>query len=193
MVSRNLKNIKKYFIEAQIYELTVTDTTPNSVSTWTWLCVAYHLTWKLNVTNIIFIFETSPNTKPKDNKVGGTWHIMSPRLKKWGRHGGHVLHQIAPMMDKRVNTRPKKVTIGRQEILWLCLHVKGIYFSTSAYILKSKTIDFRTEKCCCPSRWTKAATSENFGVAEVTFSNDYDVIDVQSTMMRPFCYDQLTN
>jgi len=29
--------------------------------------------------------------------------------------------------------------------------------------------------------------------AEVTFGNDYDVIDVQSTMMRPFCYDQLTN
>jgi len=28
---------------------------------------------------------------------------------------------------------------------------------------------------------------------EVTFGNDYDVIDVQSTMMRPFCYDQLTN
>jgi len=29
--------------------------------------------------------------------------------------------------------------------------------------------------------------------AEVTFGNDYDVIDVQSTTMRPFCYDQLTN
>jgi len=29
--------------------------------------------------------------------------------------------------------------------------------------------------------------------AEVTFGNDYDVINVQSTMMRPFCYDQLTN
>jgi len=26
-----------------------------------------------------------------------------------------------------------------------------------------------------------------------TFGNDYDVIDVQSTMMRLFCYDQLTN
>jgi len=35
-----------------------------------------------NVTNITFIFETSPITKPKEKKVGGTWHIMSPRLKK---------------------------------------------------------------------------------------------------------------
>jgi len=31
------------------------------------------------------------------------------------------------------------------------------------------------------------------GVAEVTFGNDYAAIDVQSTVMRPFCYDQLTN
>jgi len=28
---------------------------------------------------------------------------------------------------------------------------------------------------------------------EVTFGDDYDVIDVQSTMMRLFCYDLLTN
>jgi len=36
------------------------------------------------VTNITFIFETSPNTKPKEKKVRGTWHIISPELKKWG-------------------------------------------------------------------------------------------------------------
>ena len=35
---------------------------------------------------------------------------------------------------------------------------------------------------------------KNFGGgAEVTFGNDYDVIEVQSNMMRLFCYDQLTN
>jgi len=35
--------------------------------------------------------------------------------------------------------------------------------------------------------------AKNFGgEAEVTFGNDNGVIDVQSIMMRPFCYDQLT-
>ena len=34
--------------------------------------------------------------------------------------------------------------------------------------------------------------AKNFGgEAEVTFGNDNGVIDVQSIMMRPFCYDQL--
>jgi len=36
------------------------------------------------VTNITFIFETSPNAKPKEKKLRVTWHIMSPSLKKWG-------------------------------------------------------------------------------------------------------------
>jgi len=35
--------------------------------------------------------------------------------------------------------------------------------------------------------------AKNFGRGKVTFGNDYDVIDMQSTMMRLFCYDQLTN
>jgi len=35
------------------------------------------------VTNITFIFETSPNKKPKE-KSGGTWHIMSPRSERSG-------------------------------------------------------------------------------------------------------------
>jgi len=30
-----------------------------------------------NVTNLTFIFETSPNTKHEE-KNGGTWHIISP-------------------------------------------------------------------------------------------------------------------
>jgi len=36
------------------------------------------------VTNITFIFETSPNTKPKEKEVGGTWHTMSPPSEKVG-------------------------------------------------------------------------------------------------------------
>jgi len=105
----------------------ISDTTPNSVSTWTWLCVAYRLTFESSshkkITNITFIrvlfvrkmlgtrygfvgtrfrilgirigslkrlkipafiFETSPNTKPKDKKVGGHGILCLPRLKKWG-------------------------------------------------------------------------------------------------------------
>jgi len=36
------------------------------------------------MTNITFIFETSPNTKPNEKKVGGTWHIMPPPVWKSG-------------------------------------------------------------------------------------------------------------
>jgi len=44
------------------------------------------------------------------------------------------------------------------------------------------------------SRYHRAGPqpAKNFRGAEVTFGNYYDAIDVQSTMMRPFCYDQLT-
>jgi len=47
-----------------------------------------------------------------------------------------------------------------------------------------------------PVEFTKAhpaATSEKVRGAEIIFGNDYDVIDVQSTMIQPLCYDQLTN
>jgi len=36
------------------------------------------------VTNVIFIFATSPNTKPKEKNVRGTKHIM-PRVLKSDR------------------------------------------------------------------------------------------------------------
>jgi len=35
--------------------------------------------------------------------------------------------------------------------------------------------------------------AKNFGWSKAPFGNDHDVIDVQSTMMRLFCYEQLTN
>jgi len=49
------------------------------------------------MTNITFTFETSTNTKPKEKKVGWTWHIISPRPKKVGGHVLRLPHQIAPM------------------------------------------------------------------------------------------------
>jgi len=51
------------------------------------------------VTNITFIFETPPNTKPKEKKVGGTWHIMSPRLKKWGGHVPRAPTKLRPWLQ----------------------------------------------------------------------------------------------
>jgi len=36
------------------------------------------------VTNIAFIFEPSPNSKPKEKKVGGHGVLCHPHLKKWG-------------------------------------------------------------------------------------------------------------
>jgi len=50
------------------------------------------------MTNITFIFETSPNTKPKEKKVGGHGILCPSRLKKWGGHVPRVPHQIAPML-----------------------------------------------------------------------------------------------
>jgi len=55
----------------------------------------------------IFIFESLPNTKPKEKKVGGAWHIMSPPPEKLGGHVPRSPHQIAPMLvgDAMLNCR----------------------------------------------------------------------------------------
>jgi len=53
------------------------------------------------VTNITFIFETSPNTKPKEKNVGGHGISYPPHLRKWGGHVPCVPHQIAPMVIMR--------------------------------------------------------------------------------------------
>jgi len=50
------------------------------------------------VTNITFIFETSPSTIPKEKRVGGHGILFPPRLKKWGGHVPRAPHQIAPML-----------------------------------------------------------------------------------------------
>ena len=51
----------------------------------------------------IFIFESPPNTKPKEKKVGGMAYYV-PRLKKWGGHVPRVPHQIAPMSRSNVKS-----------------------------------------------------------------------------------------
>jgi len=44
-----------------------------------------------------FIFESSPNPKPKDKKVGGHCILCPPPPEKVGEHVPRVPHQIAPM------------------------------------------------------------------------------------------------
>jgi len=48
------------------------------------------------VTNTTFIFETSPNTKPKKKKVGGMAYYI-PQSEKVDGHVHSVPHQIASM------------------------------------------------------------------------------------------------
>jgi len=49
------------------------------------------------VTNIPFIFETSPNTKPKEKKSGGDMAYYVPPSEKVRGHVPPVPHQIVPM------------------------------------------------------------------------------------------------
>jgi len=51
-----------------------------------------------NVTNITFIFETSPNTKPKEKKLLGGHDILYPPAENVRGHVPHVPQQIAPMV-----------------------------------------------------------------------------------------------
>ena len=71
-VSRNLKHAKYHFIEAITDKLTESsDTTPNTVSTSTWLCVTSnmistsHKTWQ---TSLLFL------------------ELLQIQQKKWGEH-----------------------------------------------------------------------------------------------------------
>jgi len=95
-VSRNLKNAKYHFIEAEIDKLkessdiTDSDTTQessdilNSVSSSTWLCVTFNTkstSRKTCQTSLSFV--ESLQIRNLKRKSGGTWHITSPHLKKW--------------------------------------------------------------------------------------------------------------
>jgi len=85
-VSRNLQHTKYHFIEAITDKLTESsNTTPNSVSTSTWLFVTSnmistsHKTWQ---TSLLFLeLLQLQNLK---RKSGGTSHIMSPPPEKVG-------------------------------------------------------------------------------------------------------------
>ena len=94
-VSRNLKHAKYHFIEAITDKLTESsNTTPNSVSTSTWLCVTSnmistsHKTWQ---TSLLFL-ELLQIQNLKDI----AYYVPPP--EKVGGHVPCVPHQIAPML-----------------------------------------------------------------------------------------------
>jgi len=70
-----LKNAKNYFIEAEIYRLTESVIPQQTLFQHQ---LGYETLFTQNVTNITFMFETSPNTKPKEKKVGVIAHYVPP-------------------------------------------------------------------------------------------------------------------
>jgi len=97
-----LKNTKNYFIEAKIDKLTESVIPQQTLLQHQ---LGYETLFSQNMTNITFIFETSPNTKPKEwgdiayyEKWKGHSILCPPRLKKWGGHVPLVPNQIAPMV-----------------------------------------------------------------------------------------------
>jgi len=104
-VSRNLKHATYHFIEAITDKLTEpSNTTPNSVSTSTWLCLTsnmistLHKTWQ---TSLLFLeLLQIQNLK---RKSGGTSHIMSSPPEKVGGNVPRVPHKIALMPTNTVS------------------------------------------------------------------------------------------
>jgi len=88
----------KIIFEVKIYKnIRISDTTPNSISTSTWLCATSnkknpsHKTWQTS-----HLVLKSLQIKPEEN-VGGIAYY-APRLKKWEGHVPRVPHQTVPMV-----------------------------------------------------------------------------------------------
>jgi len=111
---------------------------------------ATHLTW--NVTNVIFIFATSPNTKPKEKNVGGTYY--APRLKKWGGNVPRVPYLIAPMI---VSALDSSVKLADRRECSFCnyrlLQVFNLYRNLFYFLLRLvvlKRLGFQSQKYGIP-------------------------------------------
>jgi len=70
----------KIIFDEKIYKnIRISDTTPNCVLTSTLLCLTSNKKNSTqNVTNVIFGFETSPNTNSKRKKQGDTAYYVPP-------------------------------------------------------------------------------------------------------------------
>jgi len=98
-VFRNLKHAKYHFSEALTDKLTESsNTTPNSVSTSTWVCVTSNISTSHKTWQTSLLFLELLQIQNQKRKSGGTLHIMSPPPEKVGGHVPRVPHQIAPML-----------------------------------------------------------------------------------------------
>jgi len=98
-VSTNLKHARYHFIEAITVKLTESsNTTPNSVSTSTWLCVSSsmistsHKTWR---TSLLFLELLQIQNLQRKSGEDIAYYVPPP--EKVGGHVPLVPHQIAPM------------------------------------------------------------------------------------------------
>jgi len=76
------------------------------------------------VTNVTFIFATSPNTEPKDKNVGRTAYYVPPSEKVSGTRG-RVPHLIAPMRDSQRYSKVSYISVRSKPWLYCGLsHVQ---------------------------------------------------------------------
>jgi len=121
-----LKNTKNYFIEAKIYKLTESvilhQTLFQHQLGYVWPSIKHKKLFRQNVTNITFIFETSPIQNLKRKKWGNMAYYVPPS-EKVGGQVPRVPHQIAPMVLSDIRIKfcrlpDKKVSLLRRFTLF---------------------------------------------------------------------------
>ena len=96
-----MKNARNYLVEAKTYKLTESVIPHQTLFQHQLGHVRFTIynekLFTQNVTNITFVFEASPNAKPKEKKVGRHGILCPHPSEKVGGHVPRVPHQIASM------------------------------------------------------------------------------------------------
>jgi len=95
-----LKTAKTYFIEAKIYNL-IESVIPHQNLFQHQLGYVWPKFFTQKVTNITFIFDTSPITKPKEKKVGEYGILCPPHLRKWRDTSPVSLNKLRPWLQEQ--------------------------------------------------------------------------------------------
>ena len=127
-----------------------------------WLYVAYHLIWKALHTKRgkhHFYFWNLSKYKTQREKSGGTWHIMSPRLKKWGDTfpvSPTKLHPcIQPVMNKDLD---------------LCQKHAILFHHIGTRIQRSQCMQHATAHCAFRAVMKLTAFVDRAGTTNLMFS-----------------------